>query len=51
MIKEIFAYSWNINDKIVDDYKTEIRIWGIDNENKSTCLIVKDFKPYLYVEV
>lgn len=52
MIKEIFAYSWNINnDKIDDDYKTEIRIWGIDNDHKSTCLIVKDFKPYVYVEV
>ena len=50
MIKEIFAYSWNINNES-DDYKTEIRIWGIDNDNKSTCLIVKDFKPYVYVQV
>jgi DNA polymerase elongation subunit (family B) len=51
-VHKIFSYSWNINnDKENEDYRTEIRIWGLDENNKSVCLIVNDFKPYVYVQV
>mgnify|MGYP001196140158 FL=1 len=49
---KIFSYSWNINeDRENDDYTTEIRIYGLDENNQSICLIVDNFKPYIYVEV
>ena len=49
-VHKIFTYSWNINDDN-DDYTTEIRIWGLDQNNESVCLVINNFKPYIYVEV
>ena len=50
MIKnKLFAYSWNIDDD--QDEVTVIRLYGIDDQNKSVCLKISDFTPYIYAEL
>jgi DNA polymerase elongation subunit (family B) len=44
-----FSYSWSIDDK--EKEKTIIRIYGLDEKNNSTCLIVEDFTPYIYIQL
>jgi DNA polymerase elongation subunit (family B) len=50
-----FTYSWSVNTddeergKESDD--TVIKIYGITEDDKTVCLIVRDFKPYVYIEV
>ena len=50
MIKDkLFAYSWNIDDN--EENRTVIRIYGLDSDNLSTCVVITDFTPYVYVEL
>ena len=50
MIKDkFFAYSWNIDDN--EENRTVIRIYGLDSDNLSTCVVITDFTPYVYVEL
>ena len=48
MISQLFIYQW-----IIEDEKGEIIIrgYGMDKENKNVCIRVKNFKPWLSVEV
>ena len=48
MISELFIYQW-----IIEDEKDEIVIrgFGIDKENKNVCIRVKNFRPWLSIEV
>ena len=45
----IFSYSWSINEE--EENLTEIRIWGLNYNNKSVCLKIRDFSPYIYLEL
>ena len=47
--KTYFPYSWTIDDE--QDECTLIRSYGLDENNKSICVIIKDFTPYIYVEL
>lgn len=54
-IHTFFPYSWHtqeldINNYDVDDV-TNIRMYGLNKDNKNICVRVDDFKPYLYVEL
>ena len=46
----VFVYDWSIKEEEDDDSNT-IRIWGLDKSNKTTCLLIDDFKPYVYMEL
>jgi DNA polymerase elongation subunit (family B) len=46
---EFFTYSWHIDEK--ETNQTVIRIYGLNSENKSVCVIVNNFFPYAYVEL
>jgi DNA polymerase elongation subunit (family B) len=54
MEKTIFAYSWHQtddNNKNWSNSKESLRIYGITDEGKTTCLIINDFKPFVHVEL
>ena len=40
-MNEIFIYSGSIDDN--NKYSTNIKIWGIDNQNNTVCLCVNFF--------
>jgi DNA polymerase elongation subunit (family B) len=44
-----FSYYWHIDTEETEI--TKIRIYGLDKNNKNVCLIVKDFTPYVYIEL
>lgn len=44
----IFAYQWSTD--IVDD-TTVIKIYGLNKKNQNTCVVVKNFTPYIYFEL
>lgn len=46
---EFFAYSWNIDE--LQKEVTVIRIYGLNENNENTCLIINDFTPYVYLEL
>lgn len=46
---KVFPYSWHIDDKERD--VTCIRVYGLDEDNKSVCLRIDDFTPYAYLEL
>ena len=48
--KNIFVYDWSIEEENDLDYNI-IRIWGLNKNNKSVCLVIDDFKPYVYMEL
>ena len=50
MTQTVFTYDWTIEEDDDQDGNI-IRIWGLDQNNKSVCLIVDDFKPYVYMEL
>ena len=45
----IFPYHWNVDEKERD--VTCIRVYGIDVNNKTSCLRIDDFTPYVYIEL
>ena len=47
--KCFFPYSWHIDDDI-EEY-TVIRVYGVDNNGKTTCIIVNNFTPFIYLEL
>ncbi|MBS0627751.1 MAG: hypothetical protein JSS09_06025, partial [Verrucomicrobia bacterium] len=46
---EFFAYSWHIDED--EKSYTIIRIYGLNNKNETVCVCVKNFTPYVYVEL
>lgn len=46
---ELFSYSWHIDEK--EKNVTIIRIYGLNKKNENVCVIVKDFTPYVYIEL
>ena len=62
---DAFIYDWSIDeDKQLRNFNndnkytfvntqntTHIRIWAIDKQNKPICIHVKDFNPYVYMEL
>ena len=50
---KIFPYYWHhsIDNEGTEDESTLIRMYGLDNENKSVCVIIKNFTPYIYLEL
>jgi len=44
-----YAYSWHLDTKETE--KTIIRVYGFDEHNKNTCIIIEDFTPYCYIEL
>jgi|694.fasta_scaffold41578_5 DNA polymerase elongation subunit (family B) len=49
MSKEIFVYQW-----ILDPHETKttiIRVYGIDSNQKTICLKIKNFKPYCFIQL
>lgn len=54
MEKTMFAYSWHQTDDETKNWsksKESLRIYGITDEGKTTCLIVNDFKPFVHIEL
>lgn len=47
--EKFFAYSWHV-DKKETDY-TIIRIYGLNERNENVCVVVNNFKPYIYIEL
>lgn len=47
--KDFFVYSWTIDPK--QEEITVIRIYGIDENGKNVCVSVKDFTPYVYIQL
>ena len=48
-IFRFFSYYWASSIK---DDETEIRIYGLmENTNENVCVIVKDFRPFVYIEL
>ena len=48
-IKQIFPYSWYVDDD--QQEVTHIRIYGLDTQNKNTCIRINNFTPYVYLEL
>ncbi len=54
MEKTMFAYSWHQTDDETKNWsksKESLRIYGITDDGKTTCLIVNDFKPFVHIEL
>lgn len=49
MEREMFSYSWYLDEKQTE--MTVIRVYGLDKNNNTICLHIKDFKPWVYVEL
>ncbi len=50
----MFAYSWHQTDDETKNWsksKESLRIYGITDDGKTTCLIVNDFKPFVHIEL
>lgn len=47
--KDFFVYSWFVDTKQPEI--TLIRMYGIDEDGKNVCVSVKDFTPYIYIEL
>ena len=49
----IFVYHWFQKDEETDDgdFQTVIYMFGLDKNNKNTCLKIEDFTPYCYIEL
>ena len=43
-----FPYSWHVNE---NEQNTQIRIFGLTQKNKSICVTVSNFTPYIYIEL
>lgn len=48
-IHRIFPYDWKIDSKEVN--VTSLRIYGLDEQNKTICVRVDNFTPYAYLEL
>jgi len=48
-IKQIFPYAWYVDDD--QQEVTQIRIYGLDTQNKNTCIRINNFTPYVYLEL
>lgn len=49
--KDIFVYFWQTEEiTIKPNYYTELKIYGIDDENKNCCIRVEDCKTRLIIE-
>lgn len=51
-VNNFFAYHWNIDP--IQDYYTQIRIYGISRENDrnvNVCVRVENFTPYVYIQL
>jgi len=48
-IHRIFPYDWKIDSKEVN--VTSLRIYGLDEQNKTICVRVDNFTPYVYLEL
>lgn len=49
----IFVYQWHVMDELDenDETVTRIRAYGIDQEQKTVCLHIRGFQPWLFLEV
>lgn len=47
--RSFFVYSWHVDPKEKD--VTVIRAYGLNTKNENICIIIQDFKPYVYVEL
>jgi DNA polymerase elongation subunit (family B) len=45
----IFAYSWHLDEK--EQTRTIIRIYGLNSQNETVCLNIKNYQPYVYIEL
>ena len=48
MTNRIYPYQWHTSKNTEENY---VRVFGLDKENKSICLTITDFYPYIYVEL
>jgi DNA polymerase elongation subunit (family B) len=47
--KSFFPYSWHIDDE--EKEVTEMRVYGLDSDNKNVCIHINDFTPFIYLEL
>lgn len=47
--KDFFVYSWFVDPKQTEI--TLIRMYGLDENGKNVCVTIKDFTPYIYIEL
>ena len=48
MSNRIYPYQWHTSKNNEENY---VRVFGLDKENKSVCVTITDFFPYIYVEL
>jgi DNA polymerase elongation subunit (family B) len=46
---QAYAYSWHVDQE--EEECTSIRMYGLTTENKSVCLHIDGFTPYVYIEL
>jgi len=46
---QMFVYDWHIDE--TEEEITSIRAYGLKEDNKNICLHIKDFTPYIYLEL
>jgi DNA polymerase elongation subunit (family B) len=44
-----FSYAWHIDEN--EEETTNIRVYGLDQENENVCIRINDFTPYVYIEL
>lgn len=49
---DFFPYDWNLVNQKGDDLDhTLIRVYGLDEKNNLVAVIIRDFEPYVYLEI
>ncbi len=49
---DFFPYDWNLVNQKGDDLDhTLIRVYGLDEKNNLVAVIIRDFEPYIYLEI
>ena len=45
--KEIYIYNWNVTE---ENYKTILRCYGLNKYSQSICLIIQNYRPFIYLD-
>ena len=45
----VFSYYWGIDEK--EENVTSIRMYGLSESNKNMCIIINDFRPWVYIQL
>lgn len=46
---KLFSYSWHLDE--TENDQLAIRVFGLNENNESVCLLIDDFTPFVYIEL